>query len=166
MKIIVVEGPDNAGKTTLGLQLAKKLRAAFIKVERPASGLDLMQFQHIIEFAGTYSGCVVADRHPCISEPIYGSIIRGGHFLTQDDILLCYRCITAIVYCRPPVEMILKTIYDRPQMEGVIEKARDIIKAYDSLMVESPPHQFPRTIGYDYTHPACNVDSLIKELKL
>lgn len=144
--IIVVEGCDNSGKTTLAMWLAKELRAAFVKVERPASGSDLLAFQSILELAQTYSGTVICDRHVAISEPIYGTICRGGHSLLDQDIALCLDRISLTVYCNPGAAAILSTLADRAQMPGVVEQAKRIIDAYEAFF--DPPSD--RVIRYDY----------------
>lgn len=148
--IIVVEGPDNGGKTTLAQYLAKQLRAVFVKVERPRRAVDLTAYQNILEVARSYSGIVVTDRHVAISEPIYGKIVRGGHDLKEADILLCLDRLDAVIYCRPPIERIIATISERAQMEGVVENTTAIVQAYDDWYNENLSRF--RFIGhYDYT---------------
>lgn len=132
--IIICEGPDNGGKTTLAQYIAKKMRAVYIKVERPKrAAVDLMAYQKILHVAANYSGLVVSDRHVAISEPIYGPICRGGHDLDEREIHECFDRIDAVIYCRPPLPTIMKTIDDRPQMEGVIENTTRIVQAYDDF---------------------------------
>lgn len=161
--IIIVEGPDNSGKTTFALALAKKLRAVFIKAERPDQALDLLSYQGIIEHAQKYSGFVVSDRHLAISEPIYGSAIRGGHSLKPEDIEVCLKRIHAVVYCRPPTEVIMATLADREQMDGVQEKALDIIGAYDHYMESL--HLDMDTILFVYDYKQGNVGEMAEKLK-
>lgn len=144
--IVVVEGPDNAGKTTLAQYLAKEMRAVFIKVERPKRAVDLKAYQHVLNIARSYSGVVVTDRHVAISEPIYGPICRGGHDLQQGDIEICCSQLDAMIYCRPPDAVIMKTISERAQMEGVVENTSAIIEAYDQWY----ERVFHQTSRYDF----------------
>lgn len=161
--IIVIEGPDNTGKTTLGLAIAKQLRAVFVKAERPSSGVRLQNFHNILEYAKTYSGTVVADRHVAISEPIYGQIIRGGHQLDPSEMSACLNRIDVIVYCRPPRDRILETIDERPQMEGVVTKLNEIIHAYDyALDPRTWCYGDPKLIHYDFTNPAHSPENVVK----
>jgi hypothetical protein len=159
--IVVFEGCDNSGKTTAALAMAKALRAAFLKVERPSTGLDLLAFQNILEVARAYSGVVVVDRHVAISEPIYGNTVRGGHQLRPSDIGLCLSRITHIVYCRPPSNRIMETIGEREQMRGVLANARQIIEAYDHYFKDADPKLVHR---YDYTATP-TIDHLLQEIK-
>lgn len=146
--IIVFEGPDNAGKTTAALAVAKALRAVFLKVERPKAGNDLAAFCRIVDVAQTYSGHVVMDRHVAISEPIYGRICRGKHDLSPDGILMALGSIDLAVYCRPPTHKILGTIEERAQMEGVVDNLTAIIDAYDFFFQEANEHNWEL---YDFT---------------
>lgn len=152
--IIVCEGPDNAGKTTLASSLAKELKGVYLKTEMvPAKNEYLEKFTRVLEAASQYSDFVVCDRHHTISEPIYGEIIRGGHDLDSEDAAEAMQAIDLIIYCRPPTPEILGTLGDRGQMEGVIENTRTIIDSYDLLMnelVEIPIFTF------DYTRDSIN----------
>lgn len=129
--IIVVEGMDNTGKTTLAGRIAKAMRAVYVKAERPAAGPDLLVYQNILEVATKYSGICVADRHVAISEPIYGTICRGGHALDVKDVDFCLSRLDLVIYCRPSDVTIHRTIDRRPQMEGVVKNTRRLIEAYD-----------------------------------
>ena len=134
--IIVVEGMDNTGKTTLAMKIAKAMRAVYVKAERPAVGPDLLVYQNILETATQYTGICVADRHVAISEPIYGTICRGGHQLDEKDIESCIKRLGLIVYCRPPDRTIHRTIDLRPQMEGVVANTDRLITAYDEFFFD------------------------------
>ena len=146
--IIVFEGPDNTGKTTAALAIAKALRAVFMKVERPKAGNDLKTFCRIVEVAQAYSGTVVLDRHVAISEPIYGRIIRGKHDLNPSAVLAALTSIDLCIYCRPPTDVIKKTLKDRPQMDGVVEHTQSIIDAYDAFFDAAPYNTWD---VYDFT---------------
>lgn len=161
--IIVIEGPDNGGKTTLAAFLAKQLRAVYVKVERPRRAVDLVAYQSILEVARGYSGIVVSDRHVAISEPIYGTIIRGSHELGQNDINMCLGQLDVVVYCRPPMAAIMRTMDERPQMEGVIENTTQIVDAYDEFF--APSSRWPLQLQYDFTrHNPGQIANLIRPL--
>lgn len=170
--IIVVEGPDNVGKTTLGLWLAKELRAVYVKVERPKRAVDLVAYQHFLETANSYSGWVVADRHVAISEPIYGPICRGGHDLKDSDLEMCLARLAAIIYCRPPTARIMSTLAERPQMEGVVQNTSAIIDAYDRWWLKTIDENYMRPFRFlsqfDFTSTSAEYcrRKLVEELKI
>lgn len=151
--IIVVEGCDNSGKTTLALALAKHLKAIFLKTERvPPFADDLFAYHRILEKAVQYGEHrVVSDRHAAISDPIYGPIIRGHTRLREDDVNRCIEEMDVIVYCRPPDKMIIGNMPERQQMHGVIQNVADLIRAYDEFFANDPRLARKRVFTYDWT---------------
>lgn len=140
--IIVIEGPDNAGKTTLAMALAKKLKGLYLKTEKvPAQDEDLLRYRSILSVAKEYSKFIISDRIAAISEPIYGTICRGGHSLTSENANALLEAVDVIIYCRPPVEAIMETLSTRPQMPGVVENTRSIIAAYDAVLMNWVPRR-------------------------
>ena len=132
--VICLEGCDGSGKTHLATFLAKELRAVYIKAERPYRGPDLPAFNSMVDCAEQYgNGIVVLDRHPAISEPIYGDIIRGGHSLDQSQIENSFKGINLVIYCRTGHYTTMKNISESRQMEGVPEFAEKIMMAYDEF---------------------------------
>jgi hypothetical protein len=92
---------------------------------------------------------VVMDRHPIISEMVYGPILRGksifennyqkGEELLYLDTSSYYvrKLISnhpLIIYCRPPIEKILSFSDDHPQMDGIKDWARNLISRYDEVI--------------------------------
>lgn len=151
--IIVVEGCDNSGKTTIALKLAKRLKGLYLKSENiPPKREYLAQYMGLLAVAELYgNGIVVSDRHHAVSEPIYGSIIRGGHQLEEIAIQLALTQISAFVYCRPSDELIIGKMPEREQMPGVLRNARKLIEAYDQYF-ESTYLDFQHKVWtYDYT---------------
>lgn len=139
MRQIVIEGPDGAGKTTMVNELMDKLGVdmharACTSVGGPidADGLGLWvmrEFDREKPF-GVY------DRHPVISEPIYGSVIRGelrGEF-RSDNWLREMRGKLAtssyVVFCLPPWSDVRANIDAGVHMPGVVEHAYTIYQLY------------------------------------
>lgn len=96
---IVLEGPDNAGKSTLASHLSKAL-AMSIKhsggpskypgeVNARADNFNLDKQSYIY------------DRHPCISQNIYVEALKtGGELVTPERIRAFYATRPLIIYCR------------------------------------------------------------------
>lgn len=69
---IVVEGPDNSGKSTLVDRLHQRIGFRVIASKGRAS--PETWGHRFMEFDG--EKCVIFDRHVCISEPIYSEVCR------------------------------------------------------------------------------------------
>ncbi len=106
MTVIILEGPDGSGKTTLALKIAEEYEGAYIK--SPAGkgpgwspSYDYWASSFAVE---TDNPLFVLDRTPEISELIYGSILRGGSRLThpaQSIYTLAHKKIM-VIFCTPP----------------------------------------------------------------
>lgn len=97
----------------------------------------------------------VYNRHPLISEPIYGPVTRGhmlGRFTDPSWIkhsreLAARHCM--VVFCRPPFSTVRANLARTPHghMPGVMENASRLYDRYDDYMVQWPG----RSVIYDYT---------------
>lgn len=137
MSLIVVEGVDASGKSTLlensRLHIKNRYFALLRHSCRPLSLLDVNAFLGLIRCNPVD---LVVDRHPLISEPIYGKILRG-HDLTEeivnsDEIL--HKTVDRIIYCRPPVSLIRQNLDNKPQLALVKENINSLVVAYDHKM--------------------------------
>lgn len=141
--IVVVEGPDGAGKSTLIDNLRLSCEKHYVTLRRSGPPKDLEEIKCIVSwierFHPSYPTPLIMDRHPFISEAIYGNLLRGQS-LMQDyyqmhDIDMHFRGhINRIIYCRPPSGIIHKKLHENPQLKGVVERIDEIIRMYDSTM--------------------------------
>lgn len=139
--IVVVEGPDGAGKSTL----IEKLRAnstryfIIIKSAGPPPHLGYIQeFHDALEaFERSFSPMpitVICDRHPAISDPIYAGLIGDRKSIPLSTSKWMLRSIDVLIYCRPSDAVILANVHGNEQMDGVREKTRHIIAEYDDTI--------------------------------
>ena len=164
--IIIVEGMDGTGKTTLVQQLAHRLEVQptkFVGSLGPSDDyrLDLVSRTRSeiteLEIASAKGGSIkrLYDRFPLISEAIYGPILRGrncfgGLYYPLRSRLLALE--TVIIYCRPNRDVIQANVQQAPQMSGVLEHFGELLDAYDKLFVEltdSPVNSYITV--FDYT---------------
>jgi len=165
--IIIVEGMDGTGKTTLVQQLAHHLDVESKKFVKSSSGPD-EDYKSILvdntvseinelETASAEGRPIkrLYDRFPLISEAVYGPILRGHNCFGDQYHPLRSRLLalkTVIIYCRPHRDVIQANIQQAPQMSGVQEHFRELLSAYDKLfleLTETPVNSYITL--YDYT---------------
>lgn len=166
--MIIVEGPDNSGKSTLIKQLRSELKLNEIPRvgHGPANGpKDLWErtYQIIDAVTKSKSRWVILDRFTLIGEDIYGPILRHVNLwdrMPQEKIKF-WRAVNLldpfIIYCRPPKDVItdmknhIIKPYDTPEhVRRVNQKQELIIHAYDNYFANWKPYNFFR---YNYKDP-------------
>jgi thymidylate kinase len=119
-KIIIMEGPDGAGKTTLARKIVAMLPGCFFHHHGPypniQGGLHHVYAQTMAP--AVLNRCdVVLDR--CwISEKPYGVAFRGGaDRITPDQVdmleTMAARCRTTVIICLPPWETVQTNFIER-----------------------------------------------------
>lgn len=156
--MIIVEGLDNSGKTTLINKLLEwfpELKLQPKSVGADGTGKDLMGY--MVQFlaqppADTKN--LLFDRFPLFSEAVYGPILRGGMAIMSD----LYQQATQqlryheplIIHCQIPLHKVEETFTARQQMKGVKEHLLEINKAYQELMFKARLMDF-KVQYYDWT---------------
>ena len=150
--IIILEGPDNAGKSSLAKRLSCDLHVEVIHPGGPPKNIveaiaRCFEQERTFEI-GTQLN-IIFDRVTCISDMIYRGIPEYHNVfgLFQDQIR--YRKNIVVIYCRPSIER-LRNFDDHVtkdhEDESVVQHAKDnverIIFEYDNVMLrlESDPH--------------------------
>ncbi len=139
--LVVVEGMDNSGKTTLANKLMEHFDLTYTKPV-PSEGPEGMDGEYMMNgmkklFQEVRDGAnYISDRVNLVSELIYGPICRGASRLSQEqyaEILPEFVDLYPVVFfCRPKVDTILKGLKDSFQMEGVAEKGLILCKTYEA----------------------------------
>ena len=150
--MIIIEGPDNSGKSTLIDSLVKDFNLLIAdKPHGPPKNIADLVNRTSKLLLRQDSARYILDRHPLFSEAIYGPILRNKNLWdenkTMRDALLNIldnansEGTVFIIYCRPPDEVVLNfdthlvKSYDTTEhLEGLKNKGHEIIKAYDNLM--------------------------------
>lgn len=171
--MLIVEGMDNTGKTTLIDYIVARI--PFCK--KVVSRSDLLFEKKIDEFMSwTYdhiydsqTANVVYDRFPVISEGVYGPVLRGVNLFHNStewlDALKRLRN-PFIIYCRPDAHVILNWGNNEhhgteEHIKGFKANGMALIDAYDDMMVKIAREHGFFIKRYDY-----RINSLPKLISL
>lgn len=154
--LIVVEGPDASGKTTLLRKLKQEANEQFFILSRARPPASLEEIYRTLIWVSLRNPkmLLMMDRHPFISESVYGPLLRKESIITRDFPKLSFQIpvlqkIDLIIYCRPPVSTIVKNIYKNDQLEGVVEGIGHIVSHYDGLMKQYAENDL-NVLHYNY----------------
>lgn len=164
---VIIEGPDGAGKTTLlgtvqSHGFAPHPRASH-SVKGPQTNLANWVMDDLCTLAEQPPQ--VYDRHPVISEPIYGPICRGTvpDMFGKPDWLGTMRGWLSnhavLVLCIPPLPHVRRNVGRADQMRGVVEHIEEIWWAYNDVVNAWPG----KVVFYDYTSDL--VSTTIEQIK-
>lgn len=158
--MIIVEGPDGAGKSTLIRQIQKRwpdLEVAPRVVSPDTKDLvDLQQWvDHNLAEGFQYK---LFDRYRLISEFIYGPALRyqmrpgfTSRVWTQVSMRKFRDISPVIIYCMPPLEIVKANIENDPENEVVLEKIEAVYTGYlHRIALDSLIDNF-KVIVWDYT---------------
>jgi hypothetical protein len=146
--MVIVEGMDNTGKSTLVSMLGKTFHLTQVRhsPKLPWERRELLAYlPALAQFDQLLKRRVIVDRWPPISESVYGSVLRKA-----DRLRSYYRGGSLVIWCNPPRDTVLD-FGDRPQMDGVTGMANRLMAAYREEMEYVALH-YP-VVPYDYTAP-------------
>lgn len=158
--MIILEGPDGGGKTTLAKRLMADLDLPLHKrASDSLSGPVVDLYAWTVDDITTWHSQPLSlyDRHPLTSEHIYGPHVRGqvrpGFEMTNPGISRMRRYMrkhAVIVLCLPPLSVVRENVAGEiEQMPGVVENIEYIYESYRMML-----HIWPldsQIARYDYT---------------
>lgn len=152
MSVVVVEGCDGAGKTTLIEQAREGQRERYFLTVRasryPPNLKTAFQYLQWIKHQRDFD--LLLDRIHFISDRVYGPILRNEDLFKEMPLDFGLQEVSVIVYCRPPLETILSNVALTNQMVGVSDHTEALYKKYDELML-SLQMRGRKVVTYDYT---------------
>lgn len=143
MSLLIVEGPDGAGKSTLISQIACDFNYSVYFSGRPDSS-EVMRtmLDEMIELSNR-DEVYICDRAPWISELIYSEALRGGKlFLPKENFIECYSIPQRIIYCSlsdsdtmlKQMSKVYKAHKPAEHTESVAKNYQKIHESYERIM--------------------------------
>lgn len=165
MTLIVVEGPDGSGKTTLINNLRSATKRYYWTARSsgaPPTQYHLLQAIKLLQTLSLSLLPVILDRHVLISDPIYGPLLRDENPVLDvytergvKNILL--NTVKRIIYCCPPRALVIEGAKIENQLKGVPERIERLIDLYDLRMTELQEYGI-EVIWYNRMPPAAAWD--------
>jgi thymidylate kinase len=144
--IIILEGPDGSGKTTLAQQISRQTGYLLLHRSQPKSEEDKKRMMdEYIQVIKANKNCIM-DRS-WYSEMVYGPVMRDDSVITYPQMYELERMLSKngalLIYCTAPESVLWKRCLRRG--EDYITKHEDfsqICKGFDELMYDVP-HYIP-----------------------
>lgn len=160
--MILLEGPDGGGKTTLlgQLQLLYRLpqRPRFSDANGPYPDLYNRIYDDLHEINLPHTECQVYDRHPLVSDYVYGPALRGSLLpeftwpsASTMRTAVAERCL--VVWCMPHKDIVVRSLLDRIDEGNHRQVHTRVDEIYDSYLMQRVFWPGP-AITYEYNNPA------------
>lgn len=132
--MIIIEGMDNSGKSTLCRQISAMLPTWQIQVSEGPPKYQGEQNERVKRYLA-YPKNTIYDRHPCVSQPIYGQMRTHSDSIDPALIESLYLLHPLFIYCDPGVRgmqgHVERTEVDTPaHVAAIHENYRELLKMY------------------------------------
>lgn len=153
--MLIVEGPDNAGKSTLIRMFETEFNLpSFHAGGPPKSSEDILKRR-----AAAYRNClkrIIQDRNYFISDIVYGSVLRKDPCYQNFSLMLkMLQLKPLVIYCRPSMQHLMqigdhkaKAHETQEHVDKVKENQKELVWHYDALMSIVAKHT--TVLQYDF----------------
>lgn len=161
--IVILEGPDGSGKSTLGTYLASQTGRPLLHSPGVTQGELEMKAWVLRMLTSPLRDNFILDRFPLISEPIYGPVLRNEVLIPKSHPLhtAWHRIPTTLIYCRPPTDAIYEAVIAKNESQHLLANMPHIINGYDQLISELLVHAQGmseiRVHTFDYTRDSMDL---------
>lgn len=157
--MIIIEGCDNTGKTTLADTLIRTFPQLHKGQRRQGPQKNKQLFMDDLwEILGSSfddTALTVYDRL-YFSELVYGKVLRGNVIVTPPEKKIIEELIKnrhqpLIIYCYLDAPAIRETFHEREQLSGVWENVEELVNEYNKVFMDWVDYQ--NFYIYDYRNP-------------
>lgn len=135
--MLIFTGMDNSGKTTLVNKVSKDLGLPVVKSMGPDHTKDEKHIWFLDQMTRekTFPSSVLFDRFLPFEEMVYGKVLRGDAIYSLNDpYMKTLKDLNPIIIYTRPHSSVIFDWDGREQMEGVREKNKELLAAWDDLM--------------------------------
>ena len=171
--MIIVEGPDGGGKTSLARHLAQHL-AMSIAPRVVSKETEAMTDLRVWTDENLRRGFqrMIFDRHRLISDPIYRAVFGKHNARLYNPAWLTsaldqfYGIDPIIIFCMPPLEVVALNLADDPDNKVVVNDIEKIYYSYVAAwaQLKSGP-ELSSMFWYDYSNPFITADDITRRVK-
>lgn len=140
--MIILEGPDSSGKTTLAERLSRDLRKTVVHSGGPPKSEPEMLYRiHTMIYRSSHD--VIYDRCSIITDPIYAKALGRSTVITRVHELELSWLNPIIIQCRSPTGQLTTQagLFDTPEHAAGVAREHERLKHfYDLYFLEHPPN--------------------------
>jgi len=150
-RVIIVEGSDGSGKTTLAGSLSVRLGYGYVHMSTPDDPKRPFDYwwRRIYPELRKYPGLVLDRLH--WSEKLYGELFRGGSGLSEHDRWVLEGWLlgrgACVIRCQPPLENVLASVSKDPNQ---LHHSQEMTRAVYAEYTKSWDTVLP-VVTFDYT---------------
>ncbi len=146
--IVILEGVDGGGKTTVAGVLRREIDMDYVHVSNPEPG-DSVFYHHLDPIREIGDNTIVDRLH--WSDDVYGAVLRGGPGLTDQEFGFFDGYLSSrggvFVLCAPPLVTVLENLEKVPNDKNHV--ASTAMRIWDEYNKKS--RSYLPTLVYDYT---------------
>lgn len=170
--MLIVEGPDGSGKSTLVRRLSGDLSMPIsprVVQSDTTAMVDLARWTEDNVARGFQR--MLFDRHRLISEPIYGPVLRGrqnAHFINHGWLSQMmwqfYAAEPIIIYCLPDIRTIWRNV-KKPETENQVVAQVGVVEALYTGYITRATLDMARGVSKLYNYETSLYEDLLRWVK-
>lgn len=164
--IVVFEGPDGVGKTTLAKKVAARKDWHYTHSGRPTSIYDIQRTLTELEDLALSKKIYLVDRHPGISDIVYSKALDRTLLTSLEELVKSWQQMSFVVFCVAPVNDYkidegFKAHKPKEHLYHVKEQHDKIKQLYEDFFRSKKPFPWRRT----NTRDDMDIDRMVQQIE-